>query len=82
MYLGIIVCALVAFTILGLCRPDLVDYIFKKCKLPCSIRVHRVEGLGDDDWYDNKYPDSPHDPYRLNINVDIDGIVCKYHGRY
>jgi hypothetical protein len=53
------------------------------CKhLPCSVRVHKIDGLYEDDFRMNTYSPSTKDPYRFNVDVSIDGFITKYHGRF
>jgi hypothetical protein len=58
--------------------------LLKKLHLPCSIRVHKVHGLYEDDsdsvFY--TYSETKRDPFRFNVDLNIDGMINKYHGRY
>lgn len=60
---------------------SLLELLCTKLHLPIEFRVHQWYGL-DDENFIKKYPASPHNPWRLNVDINIDGMIVKYHGRY
>ncbi len=68
--------------VIMLCDFHNLQWIFRKLHLPFSFRVHRFKGLYDDDDILKIYPPSPNNPMRFNVDVNIDGFITKYYGRY
>jgi hypothetical protein len=64
------------------CQTHLLNLIFHKLYLPCSIRVHRTRGFDGDDDNVQTYSQSAHNPYRFNVDQNIDGNIIKCHGRF
>lgn len=64
------------------CQASLIQFFLNKLYLPCTIRVHKSTGLDEDEDYTTNYPLSKKDPFRFNVDVNIDGNIIKYHGRY
>jgi hypothetical protein len=51
-------------------------------RCPCSVRVLRSSGIDEDEEQVYVYLPSAYDPYRFNVDVNIDGMITRYHGRY
>jgi len=64
------------------CQTYLLHLVCRRLHLPCSIRVHRTRGLDGDDDLLQTYPTSARNPYRFNVDQNIDGNIIKYHGRF
>ncbi len=66
----------------GFCDASLLQFLFKKMHLPCSIRVHRIRGLEKNDNYVYNYDFSKYDNSRFNVDINASGNIIAYHGRY
>ena len=64
------------------CQAFCLQNLFRKVGLPIHFRIHRATGLEPEEEIVHVYPVSARDPYRLNVDVNIDGVITRYHGRY
>jgi hypothetical protein len=58
---------------------------FKKLHLPCTIRVHKVHGIFEDSSDSKVYTydkEEARNSFRFNVDLNIDGMIIKYYGRY
>lgn len=75
----IAIAAIVIFIIairFTVCQAYLLNTICKWLHLPFSFRVHKITGIYDDcaDDQIHVYETSPYNPYRINVDVNIDQI--------
>ena len=60
----------------------LLQFVFIKMRLPCSVHVHRTTGLEEGDDHIETYASTKKDPWRFNVDQNVSGNTIKYHGRF
>ena len=80
-------CGILILIGLAIFQPFFFDKMLEKLHIPFIIHVDNVHGLDETRPY--KYPISARHPWRLernrlrlNVDVNIDGIINKWHGFY
>jgi len=65
-----------------ICQIGLLQTVCYYLHLPFVFRIHKSTGLDDNEDVTQTYAPSPYNPYRFNVDINIDGIITKYHGRF
>ncbi len=64
------------------CQASMLQLLLTKLHLPCKIRIHKVTGFDNDEDHVTLYPFSQKNVLRFNVDVNIDGNIIAYLGRY
>ena len=88
MWFLIVVASFACIFGLAIFQPFFFDYVLGILHIPLIIHVRNIHGLyGDVQPYlytlSERHPwRLKKNPWRFNVDVNIDGIVNKYHGHY